>query len=120
MSMESTTTLGGSLTPDHNPTNLVGAKVDGAAEVAHRTADKIADKATAQVDRSVEAVHRAVDSTADAAVSAAEWASTVSEQARQVATRFTDSASASIRARPITVVASVLAIGYLLGRLARP
>jgi methyl-accepting chemotaxis protein len=117
--MERTTTLGGHLTADSNPTNPVSAKVDGAAQAVHKTTDRIADKATTQVNRSAETVHRAVDSAADAATSAAEWASTIPEQARQVQTRLTESATASIRARPIATVAGALVVGYLLGRLAR-
>jgi methyl-accepting chemotaxis protein len=117
--MERTTTLGGNLSAGSNPINPVSAKVEGAAQAAHETSDKIADKATAQVDRSAEAVHRAVDSAADAATSAAEWALTITEQAKQVQTRLTESASASIRARPIATVAGAFVVGYLLGRLAR-
>jgi methyl-accepting chemotaxis protein len=117
--MERTTTLGAILTADSNPPIPVGAKVEGLAQAAHRTTDKIADKAATQVDRSAEAVHRAVDSAADATTSAAEWASTIAEQAQQVQMRLTESASASIRARPIATVAGALVVGYLLGRLAR-
>jgi hypothetical protein len=117
--MERTTTLDGNLTAGSNPTNPVSAKVEGAAQAAHKTTDRIADKATAQVDRSAEVVHRAVDGAADATTSAAEWASTIAEQAKQAQTRLTESASASIRARPIATVAGALVVGYLLGRLAR-
>ena len=117
--MARTTTPGGNLTAGSNNTNPVSAKVDSAAQAAHQTTDKIADQATAQVDRSAEAVHRAVDSAADTAMSAAEWASTIAEQAKQAQTRLTESASASIRARPIATVAGALVVGYLLGRLAR-
>jgi protein involved in polysaccharide export with SLBB domain len=117
--MERATTLAGNLSADVNPTNPVSAKVVGAAQAAHKTTDRIADKATAQVDRSAEAVHRAVDGAADATTSAADWALTMAEQAKQVRTRLTDSASASIRARPIVTVAGALIVGYLLGRLAR-
>ena len=117
--MDRTTTTMGNLTGGSNPANPASAKVEGAAQAAHQTTDKIADKATAQVDRLSGTVHRAVNSAADAATSAAEWASTIPDQAKQVQTRLTESACASIRARPIATVASALVIGYLLGRLAR-
>ena len=117
--MEQTTTLGGNLTAGSHNINPLSAKLDGAAQAAHQTTDKIADQANAQVDRSAEAVHRAVDSAADTATSAAEWASTIAEQARQVQARLTESASTSIRARPIATVAGAIVVGYLLGRLAR-
>jgi len=58
-----------------------------------------------------------VSAAADAASSAAEWASTVPEQAKQVQARLTEAASASIRERPIAIVAGALVIGYLLGRM---
>ena len=116
--MERTATMSGNLTAN-NLTNQISSTVDDAAQGAHKTTNKIADKAAVQVDRSAAAVHRAVDGAADAANSTAEWASATFEQAQQVTTRFTEAASASIRARPITTVAGVLIVGYLLGRLAR-
>jgi hypothetical protein len=115
--MERTTTLTGNLSAD--PMNPLGAKVEAAAQAAHKTTDRIADKAAAQVDRSAAAAHRAVDTAADATMSAGEWASAMADQAQQVQTRLTESASASIRARPIVTVAGALVVGYLLGRLAR-
>jgi hypothetical protein len=117
--MERTTTLGSSVAASTNLTNPVNAKLDDAAQAAHKTTDKIADKATAQVDRSAEAVHRAVDSAAGIAASAAGWATTNLEQAKKTQARLAESACASIRARPIATVAGALVIGYLIGRLAR-
>jgi hypothetical protein len=111
--------MGGNLTAGNQFTNSVNSAVDAAAQTAHKTADKIADNAAMRVDRSAAAVHRAVDGAADAAASTATWASGTFEQAQQVTTRFTESASASIRARPIATVVGVLIVGYLLGRLAR-
>jgi hypothetical protein len=117
--MDRTTTMGGSLTGAGSLSSPASAKVEAAAQAAHETTGRIADKATAQVDRLSGTAHRAVDNAADAATSAAEWASTIPEQAKQVQTRLTESASASIRARPIATVAGALVVGYLLGRLAR-
>jgi len=128
IAMDQTTPTGSSLTGsgsrDTPNTNPVGAKVEDAAQAAHQTTDKIADKATAQVDRLSGTAHRVVDSAADAASSAAdaassaaEWASAIPEQAKQVQTRLTETASASIRERPIAIVAGALVVGYLLGRL---
>jgi len=127
--MDQTTPIGGTLAgggsrsnlANANPTNpnSVSAKVEGAAQAAHQTTDKIADRTSAQVDRLSGTAHRAVDTAADAASSAAEWASSIPEQAKQVQAKLTEAASASIRARPIVTVAGALFIGYLLGRLAR-
>jgi hypothetical protein len=117
--MDRSTTLSGSLAAGSSAANPMNAKVEGAAQAAHNATDKIADKAVAQVDKASGSVHRAVDSAADAAKSAAGWASTLPEQAQEVQARLTESASASIRARPITTVVGALVVGYLVGRLAR-
>jgi len=108
--------LTGSNPPNANP---AGAKVEGAAQTAHRATDRIADKAAAQVDHLSGTAHRAVDNAADATSSAAEWAASIPQQAKQVQAQITEAASASIRARPIVTVAGALFVGYLLGRLAR-
>jgi ElaB/YqjD/DUF883 family membrane-anchored ribosome-binding protein len=123
--MDRTTPMGASDTGSGsraNPENAnpLSAKVEDAAQAAHQTTDKIADKAAAQLDRLSGTAHRAVDRTAAAASSAAEWASGIPEQAKQAQAQLTEAASASIRARPIAAVAGALVIGYLLGRLGRP
>lgn len=97
----------------------VNDKVESAAAAAHRLTDRIADTATAQVDRLSGTTHRAVNGVADATISAVEWASTVPGQVQQAQTRLAESACASIRARPMQIVAGALVVGYLLGRLRR-
>ena len=114
--MDRTTTIGGNIPLDGDPTN---AKIEGAAKTAHQTVEKVSDRAAAQIDRLSGTAHRAVNSTADAATSAAEWASTIPEQARQMQTQVTETARASIRAHPLYAVAGAVTIGYLIGRLAR-
>ncbi len=115
--LDGSTPLGGNMNPLSNP--AASAKLEGAAQTAHQTVDKVADKATSQVDRLSGTAHRAVNRAADAATTAAEWASSIPEQAKQVQVKVTDAACASIRARPIATVAGALVVGYLLGRLAR-
>jgi|SRR5450631_1035986 ElaB/YqjD/DUF883 family membrane-anchored ribosome-binding protein len=95
------------------------SKVEAAAMSAHQVTDNIADKATVQVDRLSGTAHRAVNSAADAATFAAEWVSTVPDQAKEVQMRLTESAGAAVRAKPLQAVAGALVVGYLLGRLAR-
>jgi len=113
--MDRTTPFTGNAGGSNNPTTT--AKVDGAAKAAHATTDKVADAATAEVGRLSGSAHRAVNSAADAASAATNWASDVAGQAAEIQTHVVDSASAAIRKQPITIVASALAIGYLLGRL---
>ena len=117
--MDRTTTTTSSLASGGSAANPVSAKVQGVAKSAHQATDQLADRATAGVDRLSGTAHSAIDSAADAATSAADWASTIPEEAKQVQARFTESASASIRARPIATVAGALVVGYLIGRLAR-
>jgi hypothetical protein len=125
--MDHTTPTAGSLTSGATRPNLAntpsanaaGAKIESGAQTARQATDKIADKASAQVDRLSGTAHRAVDNADDAASSAAEWASNIPEQAKQVQAQLTEAASASIRARPMVTVAGALFLGYLLGRLAR-
>jgi hypothetical protein len=120
--MDRSTTMGGTpLGGNSNPASYPNpnAKLDSAAQSAHHTVDRVADKATAQVDRLTGTAHRAVDSAADAANTAADWVSTLPEQAREVQSKFSESACASIRARPLSTVAGALVVGYLLGRIAR-
>ena len=119
--MDRSTTMGGNspLGGNTNPPMSANARVEGAAQTAHQTVDKVTDKAGAQLDRLSGNAHRAVDSAHDAANTAADWMSTLPDQAKQVQTKFTESACASIRARPLSTVAGALAVGYLIGRLAR-
>lgn len=119
--MDRSTTMSGNNLYGGNtsPSSAANAKLEGATQTAHQTVDKVADKAAAQVDRLSGTVHRAVDSAADAASGAAEWMSTLPDQAKGVQSKLTDSACASIRARPLSTVAGALVVGYLLGRLAR-
>jgi hypothetical protein len=117
--MERMTAYGsGAAVPDVS-SSLATSKVDAATMAAHQLTDKIADKATVQVDRLSGVVHRAVNSVADAATTTADFAATVPDRAKEAGARFTESACTSIRARPIGSVVGAIAVGYLLGRLAR-
>jgi hypothetical protein len=110
--MDRTTPLGSNRTG----ATPAGARIDDAAQTAHQTADRIADKAATGIDRASSTSHRAIDKAADAASSAANWASSAADQASEMQTRLTDAASASIRERPLAIVAGALVIGYLIGR----
>jgi ElaB/YqjD/DUF883 family membrane-anchored ribosome-binding protein len=99
--------------------NPFSDKVESAALAAHQATDRIADTATLQVDRLSGTAHRAVNSAADAATVTAQWVSAVPQQVNRVQTRLTEAACASVRARPLQTVVGAVAVGYLLGRLAR-
>ena len=70
-------------------------RVRNATRAAHETTDRMARAATVQVDRLRGTAHHAVDGAAS----------------------LLESATASIRSRPIAAVAGVLLVGILLGRL---
>jgi len=95
------------------------ARVEDAASVAHKTVDRLADTATSQVDRLSGTAHRAVNQTADAASLAADWATQIPQQARRVQATMSESVCSAVRARPLASLAGVVAVGFLLGRLAR-
>ena len=100
---------------NNSPTSQATEKIESSAQAAHQTVDKVADKAATSVGRVSGAAHQAVNGAAGAATTAAQWASTIPEQA----TKLSESACASIRARPLSTVAGAVVVGYLLGRLAR-
>jgi|ERR1039457_3080923 hypothetical protein len=101
------------------PTTPMNPKIENAAQTAHKVVDTVADKTTAHVDRLSGTAHRAVDKTAGAATQAADWASTFPDQAMEAKARLTDSVCATIRERPIAIVAGALVVGFLLGRIGR-
>jgi hypothetical protein len=111
LSTGTTSSYGG----NNSPTSPAADKIESGAQTAHQTVDKVADKASSSIGRATGAAHQAVNSAAGAATSAAQWASTIPEQA----SRLSESACASIRARPLSTVAGAVVVGYLLGRLAR-
>ncbi|MGH8799205.1 MAG: hypothetical protein ACREX7_03095 [Casimicrobiaceae bacterium] len=94
-------------------------KIENAAQQAHQSVDRMADKAVTGVGRASDSAHRAVNTTAEKAAQAADWATTVPAQARSAQSALTESACSSIRARPLSTVFGALAIGYVLGRIAR-
>lgn len=93
--------------------------IENAAQQVHQTVDKVADKAVTGVDRASDLMHRAVNAGTDKAAVAADWATQVPEQVKRAGGALTESACSSIRSRPLTTVFGALAIGYVLGRIAR-
>lgn len=100
-------------TPAFNP------NIENAAQQAHQAVDKVAGNALTGVGRASDTMHRAVNTTMDKAATAADWASQVPEQAKRAQGALTESACSSIRARPLTTVFGALAVGYIVGRIAR-
>ena len=117
MAIDGNTPAAGGTNSMSNP--ATSARIGSVAHTAHQSVDRFADRATSQIDHLSGAAHKVVNSAADAASAAVTQASGITEQAKQAQSKITESACASIRARPIAAVAGALTVGYLLGRLAR-
>ena len=101
------------------PGSYSNPTIEHAAQQAHQSVDRVADKAVSGVGRASDSAHRAVNATADKASTAADWASRLPAKARRAQGAMTEAACSSIRARPLTTVFGALAAGYVLGRIAR-
>lgn len=99
------------------------ATVANMAERAHQTvdrvADKVADKTTPALERARSGAHTTIDKFADGAACGAEWASENGRALAQRSGQVTDACAEYVRARPLVAVAGALALGYLVGRIAR-
>jgi ElaB/YqjD/DUF883 family membrane-anchored ribosome-binding protein len=92
---------------------------DKAADKAHETVERVADKLRPTINRVTESAHQTIDRLADKAMPAAEWAEERAYQAQDSAQRFADQCASMVRDRPVTSLLSALAAGYLLGRMMR-
>ena len=63
--------------------------------------------------------HTTIDKFADGAACGAEWASENGRALAQRSGQVTDACAEYVRARPLVAVAGALALGYLVGRIAR-
>ena len=72
-------------------------RLQSATESAHQTTDRVARAANVQVDRLRGTAHDAVEGAAD----------------------LVESATETLRRRPMATIGAVLLLGYLLGRLMR-
>lgn len=97
----------------------VSTMAERAHQTVDRVADKVADKASPALERARSGAHVTIDKVADKAVTGAEWAT---ESGRALASRtgeVTNVCADYVRARPLVAVAGALALGYLVGRIAR-
>ena len=97
--------------------------VERKATQAHQTVDDIARKATEKagpaIDRVAEAAHQTVDKVAQAAGPAADWLNDSAERMKQRQDQMISVSRDYIRERPLVTLGVALAVGYLIGRLAR-
>ncbi|MEO8484905.1 MAG: hypothetical protein ABI585_01070 [Betaproteobacteria bacterium] len=90
-----------------------------AADRAHETVERAADKIRPTLNKITDAAHQTIDRVADKAVPAAEWAQEKTNLATDQAQRFADQCGTMVRERPVTMLAAAAAIGYLIGRVMR-
>ncbi len=102
---------------------LTNGTVSNMTERAHQTvdrvADKLADKAAPALERTRAGAHQTIDKVVDGAACGAEWATENGKALATRSTQMTDACAEYVRARPLVAVAGALALGYLVGRIAR-
>jgi len=89
------------------------------AEAAHHIVDVLADQALTGVGKVSDSLHIAVNHAADAVIHTADRVAQVPVQVRQKRIKLASAAFATMRARPLLTLGSAIAIGYIIGRMAR-
>lgn len=108
----------------YNPVgNTVGNSVDRTlnrtASAAHQVVGTLADQALTGVGKVSDSLHVAVNHAADAANHTTEWVAQVPAHMRQKRIKLANAAFAAIRARPFVTLVSAIAVGYIIGHVAR-
>ncbi len=93
--------------------------VERSASGAHQVVDAVADRALTGVGKVSGSLHVAVNQTADAVADAAQWVAHVPTQIAQQKAKLASAAVSTLRAHPLLALASTIAFGYIVGRLAR-
>jgi ElaB/YqjD/DUF883 family membrane-anchored ribosome-binding protein len=89
------------------------------AKAAHHVVDALADQALTGVGKVSGSLHIVVNHAADAAIQTADWVAQVPVQVRQKRIKLANAAFATMRARPFLTLGSAIAVGYIIGHLAR-
>ena len=89
------------------------------ARAAHHVVDALADQALTGVGKVSGSLHIAVNHAADAVIQTADWVAQVPVQVRQKRIKLANAAFATMRARPFLTLGSAIAVGYIIGHMAR-
>lgn len=89
------------------------------ADAAHHVVDSLADQALTGVGKVSGSLHVAVNRTADAVVNGAEWVAHVPTRIKGTQARWGSAVFAAIKARPFVTLCGAVALGVVIGRLAR-
>ena len=92
---------------------------DRTAGAAHHVVDTLADQALTGVGKVSGSLHVAVNQAADAVSNAADWAAHVPARMQEKRKKLANTAFTTIRARPFVTLGSAIAVGFIIGRLAR-
>ena len=93
--------------------------VDRTASAAHHVVDTLADQALTGVGKVSGTLHVAVNRTADAVIHTADWVAQVPAKMRQKRIKVANASLATVRARPFVTLGSAIAVGYIIGHMAR-
>jgi len=99
--------------------NTVDRNLNRTASAAHQVVDTLADQALTGVGKVSDSLHLAVNHTADAVSHTTDWVAQVPAQMRQKRIKLANAAFATIRARPFVTLGSAIALGYIIGHMAR-
>ena len=89
------------------------------ATAAHQVVDALADQALTGVGKVSGFLHIAVNHAADSVIQTADWVAQVPVQVRQKRIKLANAAFATMRARPFLTLGSAIAVGYIIGHMAR-
>ena len=93
--------------------------IDRKAVAAHHAVDALADQALTGVGMLSGSLHVAVNHTADAVSNAADWIAHMPAQIGQKKATLAHVTFATIKSHPFATLGSAIAVGYVVGRLAR-
>ena|ERR1700720_538513 len=89
------------------------------ARAAHHVVDALADQSLTGVGKASGSLHIAVNNAADAVIHTADWVAQVPVQVRRKRIKLANAAFSTMRARPFLTLGSAIAIGYIIGHMAR-
>jgi ElaB/YqjD/DUF883 family membrane-anchored ribosome-binding protein len=99
--------------------NPLAPAVDRTAGAAHRVVDTLADQALTGVGNVSGSLHVAVNHAADAVTNAADWVAHVPATIQRKRTGLANATFDAIKARPLVALGGAIAVGIIVGRMAR-
>ena len=102
------------------PTGTSAGKfMDKTAAGAHQTLDQIADAAVPAIGRLAMSAHQTVDRIAQTAAPAAEWIENSAHKLNESRIKMLEDGKQCVRDHPLAAVGAAIAVGALLGYMAR-